>query len=73
MLQLGFGIALVALGIVVGVQHFLIAEYLKYQVEQLARGVFTQLVGLALLQRQHLAHRTRQACMREPLAVVFYA
>jgi hypothetical protein len=72
-LQFRLGVALVALGFVVGVQHFLVAEDLEHQVEQLARRVFAQFVGLALLQRQHLRHRRRQAGRGQALAVVLDA
>ena len=70
--QLHFRIALVALGFVVGVQHFLVAEHLEYQVEQLARRVFAQFVRLALLQCQHFRHGGRQASIGQALAVVFH-
>jgi hypothetical protein len=72
-LEFCLSIALVALGFVVGVQHFLVAKDLEHQVEQLARRVFAQLVGLALLERQHFRHRRRQAGRRQALAVVFHA
>ena len=72
-LQLHFRIALVALGFVVGVQHFLVAKHLEHQVEQLARRVFAQFVRLALLQRQHFRHGGRQARIGQALAVVFHA
>ncbi len=71
--QFRLGVALVALGFVVGVQHFLVAEDLEHQVQQLARRVFAQFIGLALLQRQHFRHRRRQSCRGQAFAVVLDA
>ena len=45
----------------VAVQHFLVAEDLEHQAQQLLGGELAQAVRLALLQRQHAADRARQA------------
>ena len=52
--ELGFAVALVGARLHVIVQHTLVAEHVKHQIEQGFRRVFAQAVGFALFQRQHL-------------------
>ena len=66
------GLLLLACGLVV-VQHLLVAEDVEDELEQRLGGVFAQLVGVALLERQHLGDRRGQAAPGEAVLVVAQA
>ncbi len=72
-LELALGAFLLLARRLVVVQHFLVAEYVEHQVEQGARRVFAQLVGVALFQRQHLGDGRRQSAPGQPVLVVAQA
>ena len=57
----------------VAFQHFLVAEYLEHQVEQVLVRQFAQLVGLALFQRQHAGDGGRQSGAVQDALVVAHA
>ena len=55
------------------VEHLAVAENLKHQIEQSLGREFAELVGLPLLQRQHLADGRRQAGAVQHLLVFAHA
>ena len=71
--ELALGVLLLFARDVVVVQHFLVAEDVEHQFEQRLWGVFAQLVGVALLQRQHLGDGRGQATGGEAALIVAQA
>ena len=71
--QLGLGGFLFVAGVLVVGQHVFIAKHLEHQVQQLLGAVFGELVGVALLQCQHLRHGGGKAGGFQAAAVLLHA
>ena len=56
LLELALGLALLRLGLLIGIEDLLVAEDLEHQIQEQLGGILAELVGLALLEGQDLGH-----------------